>query len=170
MEPNNEIFLNQILVYSHIYTAIATVVFSAFLSLGRESPHLACSWKLHTFTLSLEITLFYRIETESSCGFLHLASSPSTAARLIHAVAHGEGRVSLSSLGVSHLCCRSVTKSCPALCDTIDCSTPGLPVHHQLPALAQTHVHRVSNTIQPSRPLSSPSPPAHNLSQHQGLF
>ena len=53
---------------------------------------------------------------------------------------------------------------------TMDCSMPGLPVHHQIPDLAQTHVHRVGNAIQPSHPLSSPSPPAFNLSQHQGLF
>ena len=52
----------------------------------------------------------------------------------------------------------------------MDCSTPGLPVHHQLPEPTQTHVHRVSDAIQPSHPLSSPSPPAFNLSQHQGLF
>ena len=52
----------------------------------------------------------------------------------------------------------------------MDCSTPGLPVHHQLPELAQTHVHRVSDAIQPSHPLSSTSPPAFNLSQHPGLF
>jgi len=52
----------------------------------------------------------------------------------------------------------------------MDCSTPGFRVHHQLPELAQTHVHRVGDAIQPSHPLSSPSPPAFNLSQHQGLF
>ena len=52
----------------------------------------------------------------------------------------------------------------------MDCSIPGFPVHHTLPELAQTHVHRVSDAIQPSHPLSSPSPPAFNLSQHQGLF
>ena len=52
----------------------------------------------------------------------------------------------------------SVPQSCPILCDHIDCSTPGFPVHHQLPELAQTHVHRVSEAIQPSHPLSSPSP------------
>ena len=57
-----------------------------------------------------------------------------------------------------------------SLCDTMDCTTPGLPVHPQLLELAQTHVHRVSDTIQPSHLLSSPSPPAFNLSQHQGLF
>ena len=52
----------------------------------------------------------------------------------------------------------------------MDCSTPGFPVHNQLPEFAQTHVHRISDAIQPSHPLSSPSPPAFNLSQHQGLF
>ena len=56
------------------------------------------------------------------------------------------------------------------LCDPIKCSTPGLPVHHQLPEFTQTHVYRVSDAIQPSHPLSSPSVPAHNPSQHQGLF
>ena len=56
------------------------------------------------------------------------------------------------------------------LCNPLDCSTPGLPVHHQLPELPQTHVHWVGDAIQPSHPLSSPSPPAFNLSQHQGLF
>ena len=56
------------------------------------------------------------------------------------------------------------------LCDPMDCSTPGFPVHHQLLELAQTHVHRVGDAIQPSHPLLSPSPPALNLSQHQGLF
>ena len=70
------------------------------------------------------------------------------------------------------MCCffSSVAQSCPTLCDPMDCSTPGFPVHHQLPELIQTHVHRVSDAIQPSHPLSSPSPPAFNLSQHQGLF
>ena len=56
------------------------------------------------------------------------------------------------------------------LCDPMNRSTPGLPVHHQLPEFSQTHVHRVSDAIQPSHPLSSPSPPAPNPSQHQSLF
>ena len=56
------------------------------------------------------------------------------------------------------------------LCDPMDCTTPSLPVHHQLPEFAQTHVHWVDDTIQPSHLLSSPSPPAFNLCQHQGLF
>ena len=64
----------------------------------------------------------------------------------------------------------SVPQSCLTLCDPIDCSRPGFPVHHQLPEPTQTHVHRVSDATQPSHPLLSPSPPALNLSQHQGLF
>ena len=66
--------------------------------------------------------------------------------------------------------CCSVIQSCLTLCDPVVCSMPGSPVHHHLPELAQTHVHWVGDAIQPSHPLSSPSPPAFNLSQHQGLF
>ena len=65
---------------------------------------------------------------------------------------------------------RSVAQSCPTLCDPMNCSTPGLPVHHQLPEFIQTHVHRVSDAIQPSHPLAAPSPPPPNPSQHQSLF
>ena len=61
-------------------------------------------------------------------------------------------------------------RSCLTLCNHMNCSMPGLPVYHQLPEFTQTHVHRVSDTIQPSHPLSSPSPPAPNPSQHQSLF
>ena len=64
----------------------------------------------------------------------------------------------------------SVTQLSPTLYDPMDCSTPGFPVHHHLPELAQTHVHQVSDDIQPSHPLSSPSPPSFNLSQNHGLF
>ena len=64
----------------------------------------------------------------------------------------------------------SVAQSCLSLCDSMDCSTPGLPVHHQLPEFTQTHIHWVGDAIQPSHPLLSPSPPTFNLSQHQGLF
>ena len=65
---------------------------------------------------------------------------------------------------------RSVAQSCPTLCDPMNCSTPGLPVHHQLLEFTQTHVHWVSDAIQPSHPLSSPSPLVPNPSQHQSLF
>jgi len=64
----------------------------------------------------------------------------------------------------------SVTQSCPTLCNPMNRSMPGLPVHHQLPEFTQTHVHQVSDAIQPSHPLLSPSPPAPNPSQHQSLF
>ena len=78
------------------------------------------------------------------------------------------------------LCCKTTnfftnaysvqfTQSCPTLDDPMNCSTPGLPVHHQLLEFTQTHVHQVSDAIQPSHPLSSPSP-APNPSQHQSLF
>ena len=64
----------------------------------------------------------------------------------------------------------SVAQSCLTLCSPMHCSTPVFPVHHQLPKPTQTHVHHISDAIQPSHPLSSPSPPAFNLSQQQGLF
>ena len=64
----------------------------------------------------------------------------------------------------------SVAQSCLTLCNPMNCSMPGLPVHHQLPEFTQTHVHRVGDAIQPSHPLLPPSPPAPNPSQHHGLF
>ena len=76
----------------------------------------------------------------------------------------GNGKLSLS-LQIS-----PVAQSCPTLCDPMNRSTPGLLVHHQLPEFTQTHIHRVSDAIQPSHLLSSPSPPAPNPSQHQSLF
>ena len=65
---------------------------------------------------------------------------------------------------------RSVAQSCPTLCDPINCSMPGLPVHHQFPEFTETYILWVDDAIQPSHPLSSPSPPAPNPSQHQSLF
>ena len=69
-----------------------------------------------------------------------------------------------------HIQFSSVTQSCPTLHNPMDCSTPSLPIHHQLPEFTQTHVHWVGDAIQPSHPLSSPFPPAFNLPWHQGLF
>ena len=80
--------------------------------------------------------------------------------------AHTEPSVSISHLQVT----LSSVQSCLTLCDPMDCSLPGFPVHHQLPELAQTLVHWVGDAIQPSHPLLSPSPPAFSLSQHQDLF
>ena len=73
-------------------------------------------------------------------------------------------------LGITLIQFSSVAKLFLNLCNPTDCSTPGFPVHHQLPELLQTQVHPVGDAIQPSHPLSSPSPPAFNPSQHQGLF
>ena len=73
-------------------------------------------------------------------------------------------------LGFSSVQFSSVTQSCPTLCDPMNRSTPGLPVHHQFQELTQTHVNRVRDAIEPSHPLSSPFPPAPNPSQHQSLF
>ena len=70
---------------------------------------------------------------------------------------------------MTHLFC-SVSRSCLTLCNPMDCSTPGFPVHHLFPELAQTHVHWVGDAIQPFHPLPSPSLPAFNLSQHRCLF
>ena len=75
-----------------------------------------------------------------------------------------------SKLRMSAVQFSSVAQSCLTLCSPMDCSTPGLPVHHQLPEPTQTHVHSVSNAIQPSHSRSSPFPPVFNFSQHQGLF
>ena len=78
--------------------------------------------------------------------------------------------LALTQLRLSSVQFSSVAQSCPTLCDPMNCSTPGLPVHHQLPEFTQTHVHRVSDAIQPSHPLSSPPSPVPNPSQHQSLF
>ena len=81
----------------------------------------------------------------------------------------GEERVRCMERVTWKLIFSSVAQSCLTLCDPINCSTPGLPVHHQLLEFTQTHVRGVSDAIQPSHPLSSPSPPAPNPSQHQSL-
>ena len=84
-------------------------------------------------------------------------------------VSHGEGKKQYW-IGTCNTQFSSVAQSCPTLCNPMDCSTPGFPVHHQLPEHTQTHVHHVDDAIQPAHPLSSPSPPTFNLSQNQGLF
>ena len=84
------------------------------------------------------------------------------------ALEHGEEKGRF--LGNGSIQFSSVAQLCPILCDPIIHSTPGLPVHHQLPELTQALVHRVGDALQPSHPLSSPSPPAPNPSQHLGLF
>ena len=103
--------------------------------------------------------------SDMHCG-LRLSHSRSFLPLLIFAgVSISPPHLTLSSVQFS-----SVTQSCPTLCDPMDGSTPGLPVHRQLPEFTQTHVHPGGDAIQPSHPLSSPSPLTFNLSQHQGLF
>ena len=80
-----------------------------------------------------------------------------------------KGNIQMAQRHMKYCCC-SVVKSCPTLCDPMNCSMPGFPVLHHLPDLAQTHLHWVGDAIQEPHPLSSPSPPTFNLSQHQGLF
>ena len=88
---------------------------------------------------------------------------------MCHVVKQNNGSVILGKLGNKQSQFSSVAQSCPTLCNPMNRSTPGLPVHHQLPEFTQTHVHSVSDAIQPSHPLSSPSP-APSPSQHQSLF
>ena len=94
----------------------------------------------------------------------------------LEAVKQEMARVNINILGISELTCArisqfsSVTQSYPHHCDPMDCGTPGFPVYHYLLEFTQTHVHWVSDAIQPSHPLPSPSPPTFNLSQLQGLF
>ena len=125
------------------------------------SSKLSCGgfiYKNHLFlnnlisVLDKNLTTFTRHNTcilhKNKCH--HLSMCPESSASLIHF--------------------RSVAQSCLTLCNPMDCSTPGLPVHHQLPEFTHTHVHHIGDAIRPSHPLSSPSPLTFSLSQHQGLF
>ena len=103
------------------------------------------------------------VDLQLTCGLLCSPPGPASACTpaLLHSSDLGPGiSVQFSS----------VAQSCPALCDPMNRSMPGFPVQHHLPELTQTQVHRVSDAIQPSHPLLSPSPPASNPSQHQSLF
>ena len=105
-------------------------------------------------------------------------SSVISQARILEWVSISYSRVSSQASQPTCVSCKiissvqfsSVSQSCPTLCNPMDHSMPGLPAHHQLPELTQTHVQWVGDAIQPSHPLLSPSPPALNLSQHQSLF
>ena len=119
---------------------------------------------------SIFITINFRIFSwlQSLSTFFNLLSLP------IPTLGNGESTFCLYGFSYSGYIIsvqfNSVAQLCPTLCDPMNHSTPGLPVHHQLPESTQTHVHWVGDAIQPFHPLSSPSPPALNLSQHQGLF
>ena len=101
-------------------------------------------------------------------GFQHPWNLASTG--VLESTPHGFGGTNVLVPPTDSEQFSSVAQSCPMLCDPMDCSVPGFPFHHQLPELPQTHVHQVGDAIQPSHPLSSPSPPAFSLFQHKGLF
>ena len=107
--------------------------------------------------------------SSSVVPFSHLQSFPASRSFSMSQFFTSGGQ-SILKLRFSSVHVSSVAQSCPTLCDPMNRSTPGLPVHHQLPEFTQTHVHRGGDAIQPSHPLSSPSPPVPNPSQHQGLF
>ena len=126
-------------------------------------------WPMHSFVKTRAFALLHFILQGQTClllqvplDFLLLNSNPLWWKGHLFLVLVLEGLVGLHQF--------SSVQSCPTLCNPMDYSMPGLPVHHQLLEFTQTHVHRVSDTIQPSHSLSSPSPPAFNLSQSQSLF
>ena len=129
---------------------VASVVSNSLWPYGPQPARLLCPWG------------FSRQEYWRGCHFL-LQGIFST---------HGSNLCFLCVLHwqTASLPLSSVIQSCPTLCDLMNHSTPGLPVQHQFPEFTQTHIHRVSDAIQPSHPLWSPTPPAPNPSQHQSLF
>ena len=126
---------------------------------AKPSPSCGGAWRWKS-GLTLQRTILHR---NLECR----AKNPGRSA-----VVTGDGESEHRHLGnqLSSAQLSSVAQSCPTLCDPMNRSTPGLPVHHQLPEFTQTHLHRVRDAIQPSHPRSSPSPPAPNPSQHQSLF
>ena len=108
---------------------------------------------------------------EGRIWLLHFWPLTTTESFSVPAISKAEClRFSTEMTSLTSLQFSSVAQSCLTLCDPMNRSTPGLPVYHQLLEFTQTHVHRVSDTIKPSHPLSSPSPPARNPSQHQSIF
>ena len=135
---------------------------------------LALGWR-HTSNshrLSPLYTVMYAFQCYSlkSSHPLLLPLSPKSVLYVCLLCSHAHEVVSTVFLDFTTVRLSSVSQSCLTLCDPMNCSMPGLPVHHQLPEFTQTHVHRVGDAIQPSHPRSSPSPPAPNPSQHQSLF
>ena len=131
-----------------------------FPTQGSNPGLLHCRWILyhlsHQGSTVLSTTLFFLIEVQLIYNVI------------LTCVQHSD--LSIYILFFKLFSLISSAQSCPTLCNPMNRSTPGLPVHHQLLEFTQTHVHRVSDAIQPSHPPSFPSPPAPNPSQHQGLF
>ena len=134
-------------------------------SLGGEDP-LEEGMTTHSSILT------WRIPSDRGTWWLtvHGVTKSRTQLKRLNTHIHAHTHMHISSVQFSSVQFSSVTQSCLTLCDPMNRSTPGLPVHHHLPEFTQTHVHQVSDAIQPSHPLSSPSPFAPNPSQHQSLF
>ena len=151
-------------LWRHTKKWLVSVRILLLLNLEHSSSkrHWARSWKCPIWQLPLPAIV-------SQVHAKGVASGPNT--KMLFPVNSWRGIGTLGSerwKGLSSV--QFSAHSCPTLCDPMDCSTPGFPVHHQLPESTQTHVHWDGDAIQPSHPLSSPSPHAFNLSQHQGLF
>ena len=137
------------------------------------SLHIEINNHLHAFSSSSNISVLIFIAHSGASDHSVLESLSVFESKILHSAQFSPCHswpLLCCPLILSSVQFSSVAQSCPTLCDPMNCSTPGLPVHHQFPEFTQTHVHRVSDAIQPSHPLSSPSPPAHNPSQHQNLF
>ena len=122
-----------------------------------------------SFSCSRSFSLYTKLRLKRK-RFLWRRDNRVLCISLIFYSGRGRRRMYSSMVEIPSAQLSSVTQSCLTLCDPMNCSPPGLPVHHQLPEFTQTHVHRVGDAIQPSHPLSSPSPPAPNPSQHLSLF
>ena len=133
------------------------------------------AWKKNNVILASRLSILYKIFTHQggqeqpvdynpNVKWWHCSRSPETLLQ------NQCKALTILEFLYTHIHCHSVAQSCLTLCNPMDCSTPGFPVLHYLPEVAQTPVHWIGDAIQPFRPLSSPSPPAFNLSQHQGLF
>ena len=150
---------------------VATVVMIGYSGF---TPRIACSWKLSPQFLSAATKRQCPEQPQKSSAFWPTENQDGTpfmnALNFNHEFNLLKKCVFYFIASVSSVQFSSVAQSCPTLCDPMNCSTLGLPVHHQLPEFTQTHIHRVGDAIQPSHPLSSPSPPAPNPSPHPTLF
>ena len=156
-------------VYIYIYNVCmlrVQSIMSYFLQpYGLQPTKILCPWDSPSKNIG------------TGCHFLlqGIIATQVLSLHLLHLLHCQEDLLALSHLGFSNEIFRSVqfssvAQSCPTLCNPMNRSTPVLPVHHKLLELTQTRVHRIGDVIQPSHPLSSPSPPASNPSQHQGYF
>ena len=152
------------ITYYYLCSEHVRKIFQPSSQAARDTTH-------RLFTLWVCLIHITLTVSKSNCVKIWYIALLRVCARIIVAVIPlGAPSHSRWSVRVTHSLTHFSPQSCLTLCDPMNRSTPGLPVHHQLPESTQTHVHWVSDAIQPSHPPSSPSPPALNLSQHQGLF